>query len=98
METIHITGEIYKEICRQLYNSLERGSLIDEVTIDGITFVVDTAIHESEEMVYTGVEFMGQKECYYETNRAIVASKFYGAFDEDGEEVMTDFDTNRLTF
>lgn len=98
MATIHITCEIYKEICRQLYESLERGSMIEEVTIDGITYVVDTAIHECEKLLYTGVEFMGQRECYYETSRAIVASKFYGAFDEDGEEVMTDFDTNRLIF
>ncbi len=98
MATIHITSEIYKEICRQLYESHERDSLIDEVTIDGFTYVVDTAIHECEKKVYTGVEFMGQRECYYETSRAIVASKFYGAFDENDKEITTDFDTSRLTF
>ena len=98
MTTIHITGEIYKEICRQLYNSLESGSLIDEVTIDGITYVVDTAILEIEETVFTGVEYMGDRESYIEAHYEIAAAKFYGAFNKNGEEIKTDFDTNRLTF
>lgn len=80
----------YGKVALSLYNNK------DEVEVGGVFYSFNYKVESQYRRVYTGVTFLGDKESYIEEERRITDVEFFGAFDEDGEKVDTDFDLNRL--
>lgn len=69
---------------------------IDEITIGERTFVFDCNITTESKTVYTGVEFMGDKEQYTETKYTLKSVTFTGAYNQDGDKLQMNIDTGKL--
>ena len=76
-----IDKDLYMNIAEQIISLFDQGEFnIDEIEVDGITYLFDIKVETEEHEVETGVNFMGDKEKYYKTDWFIKAIRFNGAF------------------
>lgn len=86
----------YDILAETIAGEILAGHQIDELTIGERTFVFDCKITSDSERIYTGVEFMGDKEQYTETKYTLKSITFDGAYNQNGDELQMDIDTGKL--
>lgn len=86
----------YQALSKELVHSLILSGDIDEVSVDDLWYVFRPEIKVSSEKVYTGVEFLGDKESYFRTVYKVKPLNLEGVYDVMGNRVKCDFDPARL--
>lgn len=86
----------YDILAETIADEILAGHQIDEITIGEKTLVFDCKITSDSERVYTGVEFMGDKEQYIQTKYKLKSITLTGTYNKNGDELQMDFDIGKL--
>lgn len=86
----------YDILAETIAGEILAGRQIDEITIGEKTLVFDCKITSDLERVYTGVEFMGDKEQYIQTKYKLKSITLTGTYNQNGDELQTDIDIGKL--
>lgn len=86
----------YDILAETIAGEILAGHQIDEITIGEKTLVFDCKITSDSERVYTGVEFMGDKEQYTETKYTLKSITLTSTYNKNGDELQMDFDIGKL--
>lgn len=92
----HLSNETVTALREALAEQLRDSGRLEEITVNGLTFLFKGDIDTSSTTVYTGVEHMGEKESYVKWHIRITGFALDGAYGPDGVEVSTDLDIGRL--
>ena len=92
----HISDATVAALREALTEQLRENGRLDEVTVNGYTFFFKGETDSSSATLYTGVEYMGDRESYVKEHIRVTGFALDGAYGPDGEEITTDLDIRRL--
>lgn len=80
-----------------LLGQIERDGTVDMITVRGLCLCFDALLASECETLYTGVEFLGQRESYIRETVTVRGLRCTGVYDADGEDTGLCFDASSLS-
>ena len=93
---VRLTDQQYRQLAAIITEKLSFGEDTDDILFGNRFYVFTCKTDKTDRKVYTGVEFLGMRESYIETEITLKSLVLESVYSLNGNELKTDIDCRKL--